>query len=53
MKDVFGPVQVLCNNAGIHIIGPLDEAGYEDWDWLLGVNLGGVINGLTTFLPRI
>ena len=52
-EDVFGPVHVLCNNAGINIIGSLDQAGYEDWDWLLGVNLGGVINGLITFLPRI
>ncbi len=52
-EDVYGPVHVLCNNAGINIIGPLDQAGYEDWDWLLGVNLGGVINGLVTFIPRI
>ncbi len=53
VEDTFGPVHILCNNAGINIIGPLDEAGYEDWEWLLGVNLGGVINGLTTFLPRM
>jgi NAD(P)-dependent dehydrogenase (short-subunit alcohol dehydrogenase family) len=52
-EEVFGPVHVLCNNAGVNIIGPLDQAGYEDWDWLLGVNLGGVINGLVTFIPRI
>ncbi len=52
-EDVYGPVHVLCNNAGINIIGPSDQAGYEDWDWLLGVNLGGVINGLVTFIPRI
>jgi len=52
-EKVYGPVHVLCNNAGINIIGPLDQAGYEDWDWLLSVNLGGVINGLVTFIPRI
>ncbi len=52
-EDVYGPVHVLCNNAGVNIIGPLDQAGYEDWDWLLDVNLGGVINGLVTFIPRI
>ena len=51
-ESVFGPVHLLCNNAGINIIGPLDQAGYEDWDWLLSVNLGGVINGLVTFIPR-
>jgi NAD(P)-dependent dehydrogenase (short-subunit alcohol dehydrogenase family) len=49
----FGNVHVLCNNAGMSVFGPMDEATYEDWDWVLGVNLGGVINGLVTFLPRI
>jgi NAD(P)-dependent dehydrogenase (short-subunit alcohol dehydrogenase family) len=52
-EDVYGPVHVLCNNAGINIICPLDQAGYEDWDWLIGVNLGGIINGLVAFIPRI
>ena len=33
--------------------GPMDEATYDDWDWVLGVNLGGVINGVHTFVPRI
>jgi NADP-dependent 3-hydroxy acid dehydrogenase YdfG len=31
----------------------MDEAAFEDWDWILGVNLQGVINGLVTFLPRL
>lgn len=52
-EDVYGPVHLLCNNAGINIIGPLDQAKYEDWDWLVSVNLGGVINGLVTFIPRL
>jgi NAD(P)-dependent dehydrogenase (short-subunit alcohol dehydrogenase family) len=52
-EAVFGPVHLLCNNAGVNIVGPLDEAGYEDWDWLLSVNLGGIINSLTNFIPRI
>lgn len=51
-EEVFGPVHVLCNNAGINIICPLDQAGFEDWDWLINVNLGGVINGLVAFIPR-
>jgi NAD(P)-dependent dehydrogenase (short-subunit alcohol dehydrogenase family) len=51
-ERLFGPVHVLCNNAGVNIICPLDQAGFEDWDWLLNVNLGGVINGLVTFIPR-
>ncbi|MEJ2131237.1 MAG: SDR family NAD(P)-dependent oxidoreductase [Gammaproteobacteria bacterium] len=49
----FGKVHVLCNNAGVATGGRLDEATYQDWDWLIGVNLEGVINGLHTFLPRI
>jgi NAD(P)-dependent dehydrogenase (short-subunit alcohol dehydrogenase family) len=52
-EEVFGPIHILCNNAGINIISPLDQAGFEDWDWLLSVNLGGVINGLVTFIPRM
>jgi NAD(P)-dependent dehydrogenase (short-subunit alcohol dehydrogenase family) len=52
-ERVFGRVHVLCNNAGVGIEGPFGETGYSDWDFGLGVNLGGVINGLTTFLPRI
>ena len=51
-EGVFGPVHVLCNNAGVNIICPLDKAGFEDWDWLLSVNLGGVIGGLVAFIPR-
>jgi NAD(P)-dependent dehydrogenase (short-subunit alcohol dehydrogenase family) len=52
-ESVFGSVHVLCNNAGIGYLGPLRDARYEDWDWVLGVNLGGIVNGLQTFLPRI
>ena len=50
---VFGPVHVLCNNVGVSQRNPIDEASYEDWDYVVGVNLGGTINGLVTFLPRI
>lgn len=49
----FGKVHVLVNNAGVGIEGPLDKATYADWDFGIGVNLGGVINGIQTFLPRI
>ena len=52
-ERVFGKVHVLCNNAGVGIFGPLLDATYDDWDWGLSVNLGGVINGVQTFLPRI
>jgi NAD(P)-dependent dehydrogenase (short-subunit alcohol dehydrogenase family) len=49
----FGKIHVLVNNAGIGIVGPLLTATYADWDWGLAVNLGGVINGMQTVLPRI
>ena len=52
-ERVFGPVHVLCNNAGVNLFGPMDEASYDDWDWVLGVNLGGVVNGIHTFIPRM
>ena len=52
-ERVFGKVHVLCNNAGVGIAGPLKLATYDDWDWILAVNLGGVINGVQTFLPRM
>ncbi len=52
-ERVFGKVHVVVNNAGVGIEGPLKEATYEDWDFGVGVNLGGVINGVQTFVPRI
>ncbi len=48
-----GPVQVLINNAGVGMLGPIEHATYADWDWVMSVNVGGVINGLQTFLPRM
>jgi NADP-dependent 3-hydroxy acid dehydrogenase YdfG len=52
-ERVFGKVHVICNNAGINLFNDITSATYQDWDWVLGVNLGGVINGVVTFVPRI
>lgn len=52
-ERAVGPIQVLVNNAGVGVHGLIEHATYEDWDWVLGVNLGGVVNGLVTFLPRM
>jgi len=52
--SAFGAVHVLCNNAGVggpH--GPLWECPPAEWDWVLGVNLGGVINGVGAFMPLL
>lgn len=49
----FGAVHVLVNNAGVSVFGPTDEASYDDYDWIMGVNFGGVVNGLVSFLPKL
>jgi len=53
-ESVFGNIHVLFNNAGVGTAGiPVAKSTYKDWDYVLGVNLGGVINGVVTFLPRM
>jgi NAD(P)-dependent dehydrogenase (short-subunit alcohol dehydrogenase family) len=52
-ERVFGPVELLCNTAGVSQFGPVEKATYDDWDWQLDVNLKGMINGVQTFLPRM
>jgi NAD(P)-dependent dehydrogenase (short-subunit alcohol dehydrogenase family) len=49
----FGKIHMLCNNAGVAVVGPTELATFGDWDWVMGVNLGGTINGIVTILPRI
>jgi NAD(P)-dependent dehydrogenase (short-subunit alcohol dehydrogenase family) len=49
----FGKLHILCNNAGVAVVGPTEIASFADWDWVMGVNLGGAINGVQTMLPRI
>ncbi len=47
----FGAVHVLCNNAGVFTAGVSWEAPLEDYEWVLGVNVWGVIHGIRTFVP--
>ena len=49
----FGKIHLLVNNAGVAVVGPTELATYDDWDWVMSVNVGGVINGIVTMLPRI
>jgi len=51
--DKFGAVHVLCNNAGVGVGGLTWEQSLDDWEWVLGVNLWGVIHGLRAFVPRM
>ncbi|MCB0125984.1 MAG: SDR family NAD(P)-dependent oxidoreductase, partial [Caldilineaceae bacterium] len=47
----FGAVHLLCNNAGVAVGGPIWEATVADWEWVLGVNLWGVVHGIRSFVP--
>jgi len=49
----FGRVDVVCNNAGIDVPGRVLDFTPEDWQWIIDVNLWGVINGIQAFLPTL
>ena len=52
-KEAFGGVHVVCNNAGVGMGGPMWERSVADWEWILGVNLWGVIHGIRAFVPMM
>jgi NAD(P)-dependent dehydrogenase (short-subunit alcohol dehydrogenase family) len=49
----FGAPEILCNNAGVGGGGPFHDLTLDDWNWVLGVNLNGVIHGMHYFLPAM
>ena len=51
--DRFGAVHLVHNNAGVGLGGPIWEVSEEDWRWILGVNLLGVVHGIATFVPLL
>jgi NAD(P)-dependent dehydrogenase (short-subunit alcohol dehydrogenase family) len=51
--EAFGAAHVLCNNAGVAVIGAVHEHTLADWQWVVNVNLWGVIHGVRAFLPRM
>lgn len=51
--DAFGSVDLFFNNAGVLINGYSWEKSEQEWDWILGINLKGVINGVRSFVPRM
>ena len=53
VEALLGPVSILCNNAGVGGEPHVARLTYEHWDWVMGINLNGVINGIQTFLPRM
>jgi NAD(P)-dependent dehydrogenase (short-subunit alcohol dehydrogenase family) len=54
VEQLFGRVPtILSNTAGVNSFGPVEKTTYDDFDWIMGVNLGGVVNGMVTFVPRM
>ena len=53
VEESLGPVSLLFNNAGVAYTVPVAKLTYDLWDWSIGINLGGVFNGVQTFLPRM
>lgn len=53
VEERFGPVSLVFNNAGVNLFQTIEDSSWTDWDWLMGVNLHGPINGCMTFAPRM
>jgi NAD(P)-dependent dehydrogenase (short-subunit alcohol dehydrogenase family) len=54
VEQIFGRAPtILSNTAGVNSFGPVEKTTYDDFDWIIGVNLGAVINGMVTFVPRM
>jgi NAD(P)-dependent dehydrogenase (short-subunit alcohol dehydrogenase family) len=54
VEAIFGAAPtILSNTAGVNSFGPIEKTTFDDFDWIVGVNLGGVINGMVTFVPRM
>lgn len=51
--DEFGACHLLHNNAGVIVLGPMEERSDQDWEWVIQVNLWGVIHGVQAFVPRM
>jgi len=49
----LGGAHLVCNNAGVSPLGAAWETSVDDWRWILGVNLWGVIHGVRSFVPRL
>src|ERR671923_2623744 len=49
----LGGAQLVCNNAGVSPLGAAWEMSLGDWQWIMGVNLWGVIHGVRAFVPRL
>ena len=53
VAEQFGRVNVVVNNAGVSMTGDFEDMAYEEFDWIVGVNFDGVVNGTKEFLPHL
>lgn len=52
-EAAVGSVSIVVLSAGVAVLAPMRKASYADWDWMLGINLEGTMNGVRTFVPRL
>jgi NAD(P)-dependent dehydrogenase (short-subunit alcohol dehydrogenase family) len=52
VEEAYGAADLVINNAGVAVAGPFGEVPIEDWQWIVGVNLFGVVHGCHVFVPR-
>jgi NAD(P)-dependent dehydrogenase (short-subunit alcohol dehydrogenase family) len=53
VEEALGPVDIVCNNAGVAIYGPMTSMSLADWHFVMDVNFWGVVHGVRTFAPRL
>lgn len=52
-ERLLGPADIVFNNAGVALAGPVAEMSHDDWRWLIDVDLWGPIHGVEVFVPRL
>lgn len=53
VRSQLGPASMVFNNAGVDLFTGVAEMSWKDFDWLIGINIGGVVNGTKAFLPQL
>ena len=54
VERIYGTTpDLFIQTAGVNTFGPIEASTFEDFDWVVGVNFGGIINGMVTFVPRM
>jgi NAD(P)-dependent dehydrogenase (short-subunit alcohol dehydrogenase family) len=53
VRRELGPAAMVFNNAGVDLFAGIADMSWKDFDWLIGINIGGVVNGTKAFLPQL